>query len=90
MRTSDSWSQEERWGAPPWLASRSRERSERSAKVGEIEEAAGVERELAGLSKYLMVFGFWANLRCFNGLSTTEVSAAVPANPLISTVFLER
>jgi hypothetical protein len=53
-------------------------------------EAAGVERELAGFSKFLMVSDFWANLRCVNGLPTTAVSAAVPSDPLISTVFLER
>jgi hypothetical protein len=53
-------------------------------------EAAGVERELAGFSKYLMALGFWANLRCLNGLSTAAVSAAVPSDPPISTVVLER
>lgn len=57
---------------------------------GEIEEAAGVERELAGFFKYSMVFGFWANLQCCNGLPTPAVSAAVPSDPLISTLFLER
>lgn len=55
-----------------------------------VVEAAGVERELAGFSKYLMALGFWANLRCFNSLSTTAVSAAVPSDPPISTVVLER
>jgi hypothetical protein len=29
-------------------------------------EAAGVERELAGFCKYLMVLGFWANSRRIN------------------------
>ena len=53
-------------------------------------EAAGVERELAGFSKCLMVLGFWANSRHINDLETPLVFTAVPSNPLISTAVLER
>jgi len=53
-------------------------------------EAAGVERELAGFFKYLMVLDFWANSRHINYLGTPAVFTAVPSNLLISTVFLEK
>jgi hypothetical protein len=53
-------------------------------------EAAGVERELAGLCKYLMVLGFWANSRQINNLGIALVVTAVLSNTLISTVFLEK
>jgi hypothetical protein len=53
-------------------------------------EAAGVERELAGLFKYLMVLDFWANSRRINDLETSLVFTAVPSNPPTSTALLEK
>jgi hypothetical protein len=41
-------------------------------------EAAGVERELAGFFKYLMVLGFWANSRQINDLGTLPESTHIP------------
>jgi hypothetical protein len=59
-------------------------------KASRMVEAAGVERELADIFKYLMVLDFWANSRHINDLETAVVFTAVPSNPLISTVFLEK
>lgn len=52
-------------------------------------EAAGVERELAGFSNFLMVLGFWANSRRVSRLRLAQSSSVLP-DPLISTVFLEK
>ena len=53
-------------------------------------EAAGVEFDLAGVFNYLVVTDFWVKSRSINGLASPAVSAHVPLNPLISTVFLEK
>jgi hypothetical protein len=47
-------------------------------KASRMVEAAGVERELAGFFKYLMVLGFWANSRQINDLGTLPESTHIP------------
>lgn len=53
-------------------------------------EAAGVERDLAGFHKSLMVAGFWAKSREVSRLSTAADSTRIPSIHPISSVFLER
>jgi hypothetical protein len=52
-------------------------------------EAAGVERDLAGFRKSLMVADFWAKSREISSLAIPADSTHVPSNPLFAAAFLE-